>query len=85
MSSNTITNSGITSPVQSSPPSQHANTTTAPLNVDPVSTVFPNEEEQHSPVVQKRKSKKKKSSKSAVKKKSSLTSVKKTPKLKKGE
>jgi hypothetical protein len=84
MSSNTITNSGITSPVQSSPPSQHANTTTAPLNVDPVSTVFPNEEEQHSPVVQNRKSKKK-SSKSAVKKKSSLTSVKKTPKLKKGE
>jgi arylamine N-acetyltransferase len=84
MSSNTITNSGITSPVQSSPPSQHANTTTAPLNVDPVSTVFPNEEEQHSLVVQKRKSKKK-SSKYAVKKKSSLTSVKKTPKLKKGE
>jgi hypothetical protein len=83
MSSNSGTNvdnntpSEITSHVQSFPPTQHVNTTTIPLNVDPVTTVFPNKEEQHSPVVHKGKSKKKKNSKSAV--------VKKTPKPKRGE
>jgi hypothetical protein len=83
MSSNTDTNvpnntpSKITSIVQSSPATQHENTTTIPLNVDPVTTVFPNEGEQHSLVVHKGKSKKKKSLKSAT--------VKKIPKLKRGE
>jgi hypothetical protein len=83
MSYNTITNlpntipSEITSQFQSCPPTQHANTTTVPLNVYHVTTIFPNEEEQHSPVTHKKKLKKKKSSKSA--------SVKKTPKPKRGE
>jgi hypothetical protein len=75
----------FTSMAQTSPSNQHSNTTTTPLNVDPVTTVFPDVEEQHSPVVQKKKSKKKKTSKSAVKRKSSLTSEKKPPKPKKGE
>jgi hypothetical protein len=91
MSSNTTTNlpnnttPNTTSQEQSSPLTQHANTTTTPLNVDPVTTVFPNEEEQQSLVVQKKKSKMKKISKSAVKKKSSTTSDKKSPKPNKGE
>jgi hypothetical protein len=67
----------ITSEEQSSSFSPHANTTTIPLNVDPVTIVFPNEEEQHSPVTHKVKSKKKKNSKSAA--------VRKTLKLKRGE
>ncbi|KAK2451484.1 hypothetical protein QL285_010535 [Trifolium repens] len=83
MSSNATTNLSndstpiITSQQQSSSFSQHANTSIVPLNVDLVTTVFRNKEEQHSPVVQKGKSKKKKSLKSST--------VKKTPKPKKGD
>jgi hypothetical protein len=82
-SSNTTPN--ITSQEHSSSLSQHASTTTIPLNVDPVTTVFPDEEEQHSPVAHKKKSKKKTTSKSAVKKKSTSTSEKRSSKPKKGE
>ncbi|KAK2450395.1 hypothetical protein QL285_009514 [Trifolium repens] len=92
MSSNATTNlSNDSTPIitlqeQSSSFSPHANTTTIPLNVDAVTVVFPNIEEQHSPVAQKKKkSKKKKTFKSAVKKKSSLTCEKIPPKPKKGE
>jgi hypothetical protein len=83
MSSNATTNFPndstpiFTSQEPSSPLSQHANTSTIPLNADPVTTVFPNVEEQHSPAGQKVKSKKKKSSKSST--------VKKTPKPKRGD
>jgi hypothetical protein len=80
MSSNDTTNFPnnstpiFTSQVPSSPLSQHANTSTIPLNVDPVTIVLPNVEEQHSPAAQKVKSKKKKNWKSST--------VKKTPKTK---
>jgi hypothetical protein len=83
MSSNATTNlSNNSTPIntsqeQSASFSQHVNTSTVPLNVDPVTIVFPNEEEQHSPVVQKGKSKKKKSSKASP--------VKKSPKPKRGD
>jgi hypothetical protein len=90
MSSNTTTNTPkettpeITSNVQSSSHVQHVNMTTTPLNVDPVSIVFPDETISLAPVIKKEKSLKK-GSKSYVKKKASPTSAKKSPKLKKGE
>jgi hypothetical protein len=56
-----------------------------PLNVDPITTVLPDEAEQHNLAFKKEKSKKKKSIKSNEKKMSSSTSVKKTPKPKRSE
>jgi hypothetical protein len=78
----------ITSQEQPCPPSQHANTISdsTPLNVDPVTTIFPDEELPLSSAVKKEKSKKKKKgSNSLVKKKSPYVATKKVSKLKKGE
>jgi hypothetical protein len=88
------TNTGTNIPKETTPeissnnqpisPVPHATMPEVTLNVDDVTTVFPDKTEPHGPVVKKEKSKKK-GSKSAEKKKSSSTSVKKTPKLKMGE
>jgi hypothetical protein len=90
MSSNTATNipnentSEVTPEVQSMASQTHATRTEVPLYVDPVTTVFPTDEELSVPAVKKERTKKR-GSKSKVKKSSSSTSVKKTPKPKRGE